>query len=1342
MDSKLEEGVRFFEVQRMTILNVKIKNIFCVLFTLLFQHYMAGAASIHYNYKQITIQDGLSHSNTTSALKDKRGRLWIGTTSGLNVFDQRDLTVYLHDKSNPLSLPSNNILFIMEDARNNIWISTSKGLLQYQNESNGFMPYIEESVYGYMLTPEGILFSGDNALYRYNYDNHSYYIIPVTTSSESVRRERYKIMSMHALNEDDILLSSKNDGFFRYNMQTDSIEALPFGHKLTLTAIHVDDDGTIYCSYFNRGLFCYNKKGELFAHYTTENSRLSNDVIMDITKEKGDLWLATDGGGISILDRTGNSFRVLDHTPGDPSSLPVNSITHFYHDPEDNLWLGSVRGGLIQVKETFIRLYKDVALDNNNGLSEKVIISLFEDDDSILWIGTDGGGINRYNPFNNQFKHFPETYGDKVVSITDLTDQELLVSLFSKGVFVFNKSKGEYSPFTIVNDSIHQLESFGGFMPLIHRVGDDEILILSRSVYVYHPSNGNFTPVTPANEDTDISALALHHVDKNHIFLSKENTIFMLDRENYELKELTRLEMVEIIHSVSFDGHDTLWIGSDMGLSYYQIEEDSLHQIKTKMFNEITNLHLDHRGILWINAQNSLFSYVTAQDRFIIWGESEGFSTNEILYKYHKPSKTNNIYMGSINGLVIIDKNISNRRTKHKDLSLLNVIYNGKSYLDGYDEKEQSIDIPINYTSLSVIMGLSGSDFFSNDLYRYTVSGLNHEFIETYNQRINLPRLTPGSYVINASYVTDSGEWSPSERIITINILPPWYLSTWFILIATVIVMAIIGAVVTILYRRNKYRLELEKKGMEQKVNEEKIRFLVNVSHELRTPLTLIYAPLKRMLSGRVLPEQWSDQLNNIFRHTLQMKNVINMVLDINKLDTGYDSINKEVNHLNGWLKEVGDDFSDELEYKQIQLKYAFDENITMVEYDKNKCKIVISNMLMNALKFSEKGSGITIATEKRDNEVLVSVIDQGIGLQHTDSSKLFSRFYQGDHNEGGSGIGLSYSKALVEKHGGTIGALKNSDRGATFFFTLPLNGDEHFRQVEKTAAVSSNEEFNPLDTSGINMTHPAIGINTGSNIDLSSSSILIVDDNIEFLSFLRESFTDQFGKVWEATNGQEALELLDELQPDIIVSDVMMPRIDGYELCRRIKSSIEISHIPVILLTAKSDAESIEIGYKLGADFYIPKPFNPDFLGLIISNLLTSREAIKARYRDSEEPIEPEDVTISSADEKFMIRFNKLILDNLSNPDLNVDYLASEVAMSRASLYNKMQSLLGIGINDYINKFRIDKASELLLKSDMSMGEISFETGFRYPRYFSTVFKKTKGISPTRYRNKRKETD
>lgn len=1307
-------------------------TIFLILFLMItVREILASGYGVNYDYKPITVKDGLSHSTVTSILKDHQGRLWIGTNSGLNLFEQHELTIFLHELDNTKSLPSNHILFIAEDQQHNIWVSTTKGLVRYNTTSGTFISCLPNKVYDYLNIQDGILFSGDNALYSFSNDKEGYEVIMVDPEIEKPAADQYKIFRLFDMGEGKILLSMKNDGFFQLDLTTGHIKLLDFGQELTMTASHIDQAGNIWCSFFNRGVFCFDMYGNLRTHYTTQNSNLSNNTILDFWEKNDRLWLATDGGGISILDKDDEVFHVLKHVPGDPNSLPVSSINLLYGDLDDNLWAGTVRGGFFQIKETFIEVFQDVALNNRNGLSERAVISLFEDGDSVLWIGTDGGGINSYNPFTEKFTHYLETYGDKVVSITDLSDEELLISLYSKGVFAFNKATRRFRPFIIVNDSVHQEECFGGFMPLLHRIGDNEILILAKHAFVYHPSEKQFVSIGTRGDPANLGALFLQYADADCVFLSKDNRVYTLDRQAYELSELISLHSGETIHSICYDEKNTLWIGSDRGLYYYDIEKEKLSYIETKMFNEITYLFLDDQSRLWISAQNRLFSYIIPQERFVIWGESEGFVPNEILSKYQNHSSTDNIYMGGVNGLVRIDKQIKSTSLEEEEVGLINILFNGMSYLSQLNEKQKSINIPWNYTSLSIVIGLKKVDIFSRTLYRYSILGLNTDYTETYSQRIILSQLTPGSYTVMASYITHSGEWSTPSQILTVHIFPPWYKTTWFFLLVVFGIVGIAIVVIAEIIRRNRYRLILEKKEMDEEISKERIRFLVNVSHELRTPLTLIYAPLKSLLSSDKLlidKESLKKQLNSIFNQTIQMKNIINMVLDINKPSTDYETIRKKPHSFNTWIKEVAEDFRDEFDNKQITLVYHLDENIKKVQFDENKCRIVLSNLLMNALKFSKENTSITIVAEMETLGVRVEVSDQGIGLDNIDTDLLFSRFYQGKHNEGGIGIGLSYSKTLIEKHGGTIGAMNNVDGGATFYFYLPFEKAIEIHPTP-TIVVATIEEPN-------NAVHQSYNEAVMPKISLSGFSILIVDDNSDFRSFLEESYYGLFAEVKSAANGEEALQQIKETQPDIVVSDVMMPLMDGYELCYQIKSTLEISHIPVILLTAKSDEESVKTGYKLGADFYISKPFDPGFLKLIISNLLASREAMRAKYKELPVHFLPKEVTISSADEKFMFRLNKLIFDNLSDSHLNVDYLASELAMSRASLYNKINHLLGVGVNDYINKIKIEKAATMLTETEISIGEISMETGFRNQRYFSTVFKQFKGVSPSQYRH------
>ncbi len=1283
-----------------------------------------------YYFKQIAIEHGLSQSSITSIVFDQKGMLWIGTRSGLNCYDQHELTSFFYEKDKEGSLPGNYILFVAEDSSNTIWVSTNKGIVKYDPGTNTFISVIPEKAYSYINIPGGILFSGDNVLYKYNYRESTFYKINLDPTIQQLSHDTYKLFKLLAFDDEKVLIATKNEGFFTYNFNNDEIKQLPFGNTPTLLSVCTSSSGDIYCSYFKKGLFCFNNAGELTAHYTTENSNLSNDIILDIVEKDGMIWVGTDGGGIGILNPATHEITTLQHIPGDASSLPVNSITILYNDKENNLWAGTVRGGIFGIKETYIRSYIDVALNNTNGLSEKAVISMYEDDSSMLWIGTDGGGINKYNPFTNEFTHYPATYGDKVASITGFSSTELLISLYSKGVFIVDKVTGRYRPFTIVNEEVHLEECFGGYMLLAHKMPDNRILILSQHGYLYNPLNKQFTPITTKEGDSFPGALNLQYAEDSVILLTKDNHIFTLSLETNELETLFAIEPHETIRSLCYDNEGTLWIGSDEGLSYYKLDEKILHRIETKMFNDVSYLFLDNTDRLWISAQNMLFSYIIKENRFVIWDESDGFSPNEILFMYQKPSITNNIYLAGINGLVKIDKNISYNAKTQPKVGLVDIIYNGSSSLNLLRQSDKTIEIPWNYTSLSIVMGLSEKDLFRQTLYRYSIAGLNNQYIESYNHKLDIPQLLPGRYSVMASCNTKSGNWSQPVRILTINVLSPWYQRSWFILLCVVTTLYVISGIVYTILRRNKNRLKWEKKEHEQTVNEEKIRFLVNISHELRTPLTLIYAPLKRLIQkdiNKLDQEVVMEQLKAVYKQSRQMKNIINMVLDLNRLNSEYETLQMRPHILNQWIQTISEDFRNEFKERNIQLVFQLDDSIQMVWFDEWKCQIVLSNLLMNALKFSEPNTQIILSTQMNHGSVRISVCDEGIGLDNVDINKLFTRFYQGKHPENGSGIGLSYSKVLIEKHGGTIGAQSNKGKGATFYFELPL----------QTAINQSIYEKNEL-VNEKNM--PTININE-SFFSCASLSILIVEDKEELRLFLRDTFKDIFGSVYTAEDGLDALEQIKSKQPDIIVSDVMMPRMDGYELCKHIKNTIEISHIPIILLTAKCDPDSTSFGYKLGADFYMPKPFDVDFLQNIIVNLLKTREAIRDKFKNTSSLISPQETTISSADERFMIKLNELIIKNLNSQELDVKFLMAEMAMSRASLYNKMKTLTGLGVNDYINKIRIEKAGELLIHTDMSIAEVAFETGFTYQRYFSTIFKEIKGVTPSQFKKENNST-
>ena len=449
------------------------------------------------------------------------------------------------------------------------------------------------------------------------------------------------------------------------------------------------------------------------------------------------------------------------------------------------------------------------------------------------------------------------------------------------------------------------------------------------------------------------------------------------------------------------------------------------------------------------------------------------------------------------------------------------------------------------------------------------------------------------------------------------------------------------------------------------------------------------------------------------------MREIVDMVLDWSSLEADYNKLKIQKTQLNEWVTEVIKDYMNEAKEKEICIQLQIDPNIEEVWFDKQKCQTVLSNLLMNALKFSKANSNITVSTQRLENTVRISVIDEGSGIEDSDMANLFTKFHKGNHKERGSGFGLYYAKTIMEMHGGLIRAYNNTNKGATFYLELPL-----LNTNKKEESAHLQQKDSPLPSS-IQDTH----------FDCTGKTVLIVEDEKELREYLISSLTEFFKKVYAADNAVSALEICQKKQPSIIISDVMMPQMDGFELCCQIKNNIQISHIPVILLTARYDQTGITTGYKSGADAYIPKPFDLDSLKIVIGNILKNREKIHNQYISINQSTSLQTLTNSKADEDFMTKINIIIHENLSDEEFSVQQLADLMTISRSSLYNKIKIITGLGVNDYINRLRIEKAISLLTNTNLNINEISSEVGFTYPRYFSSTFKQMKGMTPKQFR-------
>ena len=531
---------------------------------------------------------------------------------------------------------------------------------------------------------------------------------------------------------------------------------------------------------------------------------------------------------------------------------------------------------------------------------------------------------------------------------------------------------------------------------------------------------------------------------------------------------------------------------------------------------------------------------------------------------------------------------------------------------------------------------------------------------------------------------------------------------------------------------RKASKLQLALKEQEQKVYEEKVRMLINISHELRTPLTLIMAPLKRLIGSTDPQDNSFPTLNRIYRQSRRMSNLLNMVLDLRKMEVGNNRLKTESIDFNSWIRNSIADIADEEHAEGIEIVMELDPSITDVEFDRQKCDTVLMNILINAIKHSTEGDTITIRTSlNEDGMIWTGISDEGCGLRDIDMSRMFTRFYQSNSEEYGTGIGLSYSKILVELHGGQIGAENNPDKGATFWWTLPVKAVTDSPDVPSRAYLNELIGYDPAEN---------IQDYSGEEFSTSGMRLMLVDDSRDLLEFMNEALCGSFAEIILASSGNKALQMLSSGRfPDIIVSDVNMPDGDGYQLCRELKENEKYSHIPVVLLTARGEEQSQSDSYRLGADAFMAKPFEVDTLMELLRNILRRKAEIRKRYLESSAEAVAD---YGSNEEDFILKLNRIIADHMSDPELDQQLICRELGVSRALLYNKMKAITGAGAKEYITRIRLEKAKSLIENTSLTIADISDMTGFASQSYFSTAFKAYTGMTPSQYKKQMQTED
>lgn len=1272
--------------------------------------------SNYYYFKQISIKEGLP-SPITSIYEAHDGLVWIGTHYGLFRFDGEKLKRY--------SLPGSNsesvfIYKVRGNKQGSIWVFTQEGVNRYNPQKDAFELFIDRDkkikAHTIFFEKNRIIFPLTDTLLVYKEPDKFDYI-PLTPQSGVIIS---KLVEYN--NQFYLALLAKQGKIVLIDKLNGKIAESPFNDQFNISDIYRDSQSQIWVVKYGKGANCYTIDGRLINTFNTQNSGLNNDLILSIEERNSQIWLATDGGGINIISPENREVTVISNEKD--LKFPANSVT-FLQNGENNMWVGMVREGVLGMKENFITTYSKVPKNNRSGLSEKCSTSLLEDKGGIIWISTDGEGVNRFDPQTEMFTHYPETFGDKIVSICEFSDSELLMSNYNKGFYLFNKKTGKKREFIVPDKEIKEQITRGGTINLYvnHK---KEIEFHGASIYSYSPTENKIKKISLPDRSYRGQWYFIGEYKSKSYFHNSFN-IFFYDRETNTYQSVS-IEEERHILSAYIDKTGRLWVASRNGLKSIDTETLESNDIKLPDDDDIaTSLIMDREGILWIGTQKVLYAYFPDEERFIIFSETDGVLPNHFLPKPVLVTRDDNVYMGGTMGLVRINKSLNPHYTINEPkLSLLEIQLNGVNTIPNYQSIIPLLKVPANFTSLTIRSKLDNADIFSKRIYQCRIEGLNDDFIQSSRPYLTIQTLPPGKYTITARCTQADGLWSPLFTLLNIEVLPPWWQHPLFIVSMVIVILAFIAYV---FYRREKQMQHILKEK-EREIYKEKVQVLININHELRTPLTLLYSPLKQLMHNQQIPNEIRKRLQKTFKQARQMRNIVNMILNLRKAEVGQNTIHLIPRQFNSWLQTIIDDFKSEFEIRDITLLFDADPQIGTVSFDVDQCEIIISNLLMNTYKFSSPGSTVIVSTQlvEEGRFICIKVQDEGIGICEEDIENLFTRYHQGRHTIQGTGIGLSYVKQLVEMHGGKVGAMNNDEKGASFFFTLP------YQQKETDITLPSKSYLNEVWSVSEILSEDVVSDNSNFH------SVLIVEDDPDLLDYLSENLQSIFEVVYKARDGMEALPIVTSQYPQLVISDIIMPRMNGLQLCHKIKQNPEINYIPVILLTSQAEDSTTGLGYKAGADAYIPKPFDINLLMFQIRNILNRGRIIRKHYNDISQNRNTINPNIENPkDNHFIALLNKVISENLNNPALDVNMVARLMHMGRASLYNKMKLALGIGVNEYINKQRISHAVELLINTEMSINEISEQTGFLHQRNFSTTFKNTMGDSPSSYRMKNK---
>ncbi|WP_241159958.1 hybrid sensor histidine kinase/response regulator transcription factor [Parabacteroides sp. ZJ-118] len=1341
-------------------------------------------------FNHLGVKDGLPSNEITCILKDRKGFMWFGTTSGLTRFDGYEFTGYGPGGADS-SFVEGGVSELAETADGKLWITYFDGGIRvYEPAADRFVPRAEildslrlESLPARVFTDrEKRLYytTRDNGFYRYDPSRGAVSRYPLDEAAGGVcgvGDVGDRLYVVHTSGRIQGIDKASGKSLFRDDYLTAYAKAQPF-------YMFADSAGELWL-FLNPGhgdgVFRLDPGSGAWKHYTTSTPvALSSPMVRHVREDtEGNIWIATDHGGINLLDKRREEMRYLRNNPFDPTSLGQNSVVCLYRDDTGIMWAGTYKNGISYYHESIFK-FRTVRypLSRMSDASNNDYNCVVEDPSGDLWVGTSGNGLLRYNRQTGAYTCYRAgkesengISGDVVISLAKDPGGNLWIGTYTGGLTRFDgKRFTHYRDVPGSRDGLSGNSVYSLYADARNRLW---IGTLDGGLDRLELSTGRWSYYRAADKHDAIRSDIVYSLSggpEGDILVGTSSGVNRIEPEtgrvsgfdgtrdgSYRLKE-------RIINVVFSDSRRLLWIGSHQGLHIYDPLKDRMYHLDQAAGlpdNSIMSILEDAYHTVWVGTKNGLLHITPIREagntyRFSwnSYDENEGVQGRVFNVNSAARLASGELAFGGTNGLTFVNPS----RIRHNSysppavitgLTVNNVPVKARGVYAGHRILEQDITytnrLTLTYEERNFAFNISSCCYFLplKNRYAFKMEGFDADWttVDARRRRVTYTNLNPGTYTFQVKARNNDGVWSKAVTRLEITILPPFWATGWAIALYVITgVLSACGAMRFIL-RVQQRRLEREQERAiarkQHEVDEMKLRFFTNVSHEFRTPLTLILTPLEKLMKTEENAET-RQILRLIHRNADRLLKLVNQLLDFRKIDArGGDTLVLSTGDIVPFVRDVAYSFKELSEQRQIRFSFSSVFTSLPMRFDTDKVFKIVSNLLSNAFKFTPEGGAITVTLslapdrEGRD-QLRIAVADSGIGIPADKQEAIFDRFYQVPSSDKGNpamgtGIGLHLCREFARMHQGSVAVRSEPGAGSTFTVTLPLLPPDH------PDIISSPDEGGGREGQAA-PAGPAPEAADTEAARAAGSTLLVVDDNADFLEFMRLSLSGAYS-VLTAADGEAAWKIIPEELPDMVISDVMMPVTDGIALCRRIKGDIRTSHIPVILLTAKSAEDNQLTGLEAGADDYIGKPFNMDMLLLKIRHLVEMRKRMQQSFmQSSARGIALTEVQAGSMDEALMRKAIAYIEEQIANPELSVERLSREMGMSRVNFYKKSLSITGKAPVELIRTVRLKRAAQLLEKSQMRVNEVAVECGFNDVKLFRKYFKDEFGRLPSDY--------